>query len=594
MKRRTIAFLLFLLPLCLDASKASDYLKRFEAYSAWNQTLPEGDDAAFLSFIKEKTPLAKKLREQWLYKLAKQKNWAEYKKYYQVSGDLNLQCLDLIADYHLGDAKKAFEGAKPLWLNPISQPPVCNQLFQLMLTDPSFDEALITERIKRSLEKRNIALARFLLKQYKNPRLKDDQILQRISQNPRQIKQIPPSDLAGDFYLYGLKRLVSLDMNLAIDLANSYQAKDYLSTPQKQAFIAHVALYKAMRNEADHKLWFQKVKPEYYNDLLIDWEIRAALKEHRWADAEKLIHQSKDKESANWQYWLARSKEALGQKEEAKAIFTKLAGERSFYGFLSSLRLNQPFSFKETQPEVDLNRLKPYQTVLDEAKSYFRSKQLIEASRLLNDFMSELPPEDKTTLIYWLETHLDWTAKALYLSNEKTMLDQLSLRFPLVNKDYIAKHSKHYAISMALIYAIIRQESEFRELVESQAGARGLMQLMPETASMVAHLEKIDYKHKDQLYTSEKNIHLGVAYLKFLAKRFDNHFLLMTTAYNAGPRQVNYWLSNHPPKEIDIWIETLPWHETRNYIKNVIAFYAVYQHRLKQKPDLDSFLKPFF
>jgi len=119
------------------------------------------------------------------------------------------------------------------------------------------------------------------------------------------------------------------------------------------------------------------------------------------------------------------------------------------------------------------------------------------------------------------------------------------------------------------------------------------MQLMPATAKATAKSERINYADKKQLFGAQKNINIGVAYLQQLAKRFDKHPVLMAAAYNAGPRQVVYWLKNHPPKQIDIWIETLPWHETRNYLKNVVAFYAVYQHRMHQKADLSDFMRPF-
>jgi soluble lytic murein transglycosylase len=119
------------------------------------------------------------------------------------------------------------------------------------------------------------------------------------------------------------------------------------------------------------------------------------------------------------------------------------------------------------------------------------------------------------------------------------------------------------------------------------------MQLMPATAKSVSQQEKINYSDKSQLFSTQKNINIGAAYLKQLTKRFHNHPILIVAAYNAGPRQVVYWLKNHPPVEMDIWIETLPWQETRNYLKNVIAFYAVYQFRLQETPDLSPFMKHF-
>ena len=120
----------------------------------------------------------------------------------------------------------------------------------------------------------------------------------------------------------------------------------------------------------------------------------------------------------------------------------------------------------------------------------------------------------------------------------------------------------------------------------------GLMQVMPLTASVVSKMGKIPYNDQKQLFLFQKNINIGSAYLQQLTKRFRNHPVLVAAAYNAGPRQVVHWLKTHPPTEIDEWIETLPWQETRNYLKNVIAFYVVYQYRLNQKPDLKNFLEP--
>ncbi|MGL6030090.1 MAG: lytic transglycosylase domain-containing protein, partial [Legionella sp.] len=111
-------------------------------------------------------------------------------------------------------------------------------------------------------------------------------------------------------------------------------------------------------------------------------------------------------------------------------------------------------------------------------------------------------------------------------------------------------------------------------------------------AKLVAKQVKIPYTDQNQLFLSQKNINIGIAYLQHLMRRFGNHPILVAAAYNAGPSQVGFWLRNHPPKEIDVWIETLPWQETRNYLKNVMAFSVVYQYRLNQKPNFKHFMAP--
>lgn len=568
-------------------------MERFNNYLSFSQNLPTATPSpSFLEFISGTTPLSTKLREKWLYELAKSKDWTRFSQYYQSSNDLNLVCYEQIANYNTGKQQEALKASIPLWLSGDSSPPSCNSLFDLLLKDNNFDQNLITQRIALALERRNIQLARYLLTKYKKPHPLELNALNAVYQNPGNISKLNPSELNDDIYLYGLKRMVSINMDKALKLWQQSKTTKMLSQAQQQAFLAHVALYKAMRNHEDALEWFTKVKSQYYNDVLLDWQIRFALKRKNWAQVTALINDSKHKDEPCWQYWLARSLEAQGNKADAQALYESLAKNRQYYGFLASLHLNKKPSFANETPTTNLDVLKPYQAFIDQIQTLYMTKQTLQASRLLNDFISELPKEEASALVYWTDQKLQWHGKSVYLSNNETLNNQLSLRFPLAYKDSVSLYSKKYAVAPEFIYAIIRQESGFRDDATSSVGARGLMQVMPYTARVVSQTDKIPYNDQKQLFLSQKNINIGVAYLKQLAKRFDNHPILIAAAYNAGPKQVVYWLKTHPPKEIDVWIETLPWQETRNYLKNIMAFYMVYQYRLGQKPNLENFLEP--
>lgn len=591
---KTLCYLLctILISITAQAGSGQAYMERFTAYSNWNENLPVQANDQFLAFIDSDTPLAKKLRDRWLYQLARQRDWQNYSLHYKKSNDVSLQCFALLADYYQGRQEQVFAATRILWLTGGSQPVACNMLFDLFLKSDNFNENLITQRIILALDKSNLPLVRYLLKQYPRPHLKDEKLLMLIYQNPTRITQLSGSDFQSVFYLYGLKRMVSLNMDQALKYWAHPETKKILSPSQQQAFIAHVALYKAMRNHEDASEWFVQLNSEYYSDVLLDWQIRLALKRQDWAKAKEMINHFHDKQNPCWQYWLARAEEETGNPDAARQIYEALAKTRNYYGFLSSLRLNKPFAFQNENAVSNLNLLKPYQPFLDNIRFLHNTHQDFQASRLLNDFVLELPKNDKSALILWVSKELRWHSKALYLSSTEELSNQLSLRFPLAFSDSVNQFSRNYQIPSELIYAIIRQESGFREDVVSPAGARGLMQVMPSTANQVARQKKIAYTNQDELFSSQKNINLGVAYLKHLANRFGQHPLLITAAYNAGPSQVNYWLKNHPPKQVDIWIETLPWHETRNYLKNVISFFAVYQYRMQHKSDLNAFLKP--
>ena len=581
--------------LCLHvnayATPGQDYLNKFMKFTQWKQNLPTSTDSSFLAFIDDTTPLSQKLREKWLYQLAHDKDWVTYSQHYQTSQDVSLQCFEQMALYQQGLRQQAVQSSQNLWLNGHSQPKACNELFTLLLKNHELDEKRITQRLILALDQHNLPLATYLLKQYSPPRLGEIQLLMGIYQNPARISLLEPSELHNEFYLYGLKRMATINIDRAIQIWQLPKTRRFLNSTQQQVFLSHLALYKAMRNNADAPEWFAKVNPAFYNDVLMDWQIRFALKYKQWQRVERLINDSKNKETPCWQYWLARSLAAQGQKEKAIGIYQNLAKTRNYYGFLASTRLKKDFSFENERPMSDKQILLPYQPFTDQIKALYASKQILQASRLLNDFVSELPKDDKSALAYWLDHDLQWHGKSVYLSNNDQLNNQLSLRFPLPYRETVLTYAKNYHIPQELVYAIIRQESTFRDDVVSSAGAHGLMQVMPATAQSISKLDKIAYSDKKQLFSSQMNINIGVAYLQQLAKRYDKNPLLMIAAYNAGPKQVAYWLKNHPPKEIDIWIETLPWYETRNYLKNIISFYAVYQYRMREKPDLSPFMK---
>lgn len=568
------------------------YLERFQTFQTWYQQLPLVPNEAFLTFVDGTTPLSNALREKWLYELARIKDWPTYQRHYQASNDINLQCYALLANYYTGHPTQALEQSKTLWLTPYSLPQSCNGIIELLRKSPLFNDDLIRQRLTLALESRNLSLARFLLKQMKTASPNEDKLLTTIYQNPKRINLLQPSPLHETFYLYGLKRLVSINMNDAISYWQSHKTRQILSSPQQQAFLAHLALYKAMRNQTDTHHWFSQVKPAYFNEILLGWQIRHALKHHRWPQVIRLIQLSTEQKEPMWQYWLARAYAEQGESAKAHAIYQELAAKRHYYGFMASTRIHQKPNFAQEPSTNNHALLQPYRGVIQEIERLYKTGNPYQASRLIHHFISELPKDHQSALVGWLEQKLQWYAKSVYLSNRDILQNQLSLRFPLAYYPIVQAQAKLWQLPPEFIYAIIRQESVFRDDVVSPAGALGLMQVMPATARLIARMIKLSYQNNKQLFQEDKNIALGSAYLGDLAKRFHRHPILMAAAYNAGPRQVKSWVDNEPNQDIDIWIETLPWPETRNYVKNVVAYYMVYQYRLYHRADLSSILKP--
>jgi soluble lytic murein transglycosylase len=561
------------------------------AYLSWKNHLPTEASPAFLAFIDHKAPLSRKLREKWLYALAKAEQWDKFVAHYQPSQDKTLQCYEQFALYQEGHHEQAIAGAKALWLTGKIQPDACDKIFDVLLQKKIIDNDLILERVKLALEKHHVELAKYLITQADLPNPHEKHALEMIQRQPSRIASLEPSKLHSHYYLYGLKRLVSSNPKQALKLWEEAKRRNLLDADQKQTFLSHLALYRALRNQPDSSEWFDQVEPASYSEGLLDWQIRYSLRQHEWARVKILIQRSSNQDSPAWQYWLARADEALGNPEKARVLYQTLAQQRQYYGFLASVRLKQPMTFEHEAASTDPHILEPYHPITDQIKQLYTEHQRLEASRMANDFISELPKEKKSAFVAWLADDLHWTGKSVYLSGEKELANQLNLRFPLAHRSLVKHYSKQFDIPEALIYAIIRQESAFRDDVVSPVGAHGLMQLMPTTAKQVARREHITYSNREALFSPNTNINLGTAYLNHLAARFDRNPLLMVAAYNAGPQQVNRWIKTHPVEDIDVWIDTLPWAETRNYLKAVMAFYAVYQHRLQQTPSLEPFMQ---
>jgi soluble lytic murein transglycosylase len=566
------------------------YVERYQQYRAYSEALPNPATSDFLTFVQQSTPLANQLRAKWLYKLAQSKQWDLYNHYYQPSLDVSLQCFSGQALWAAGKEIEALALAKTLFLYGHTRPKACDPLFTHLLANKTEREALVHTRLSLALEANEPGLAIHLLQSDNLKKHTDIQTLNHILQNPRYIQQLHPGKYQDLFYVYGLMLLVPGQMDTAIHQWQQPLTRIMLNETEQQAFLTRVALYKATRNAPDTNTWFAKIKPAYYTDIILSAQIRYALNHKAWKQISRLIPQLKEKQSTEWQYWNARTLAALGQSEKAHVIYETLAAKRDYYGFLASVRIHKTMHFENESVHTQQALIAPFTPITNEIKTLYDKHQINTASQILNDFTSELPKSEQSAMAYWVATTLQWPNKAIYLANRESLKNQLALRFPLTHTQPITQYAKTYQIPPAFIYAIIRQESVFHPQIVSSAGARGLMQLMPQTAAHIAKNERLPAQRYKDLFNPQNNIHLGTAYLHQLSNHFHHHPVLMAAAYNAGPTQVARWLNMHPFHDMDIWIETIPFQETRGYLKNVVAFYAVYLYRMHLKPDLSLFL----
>ncbi len=275
----------------------------------------------------------------------------------------------------------------------------------------------------------------------------------------------------------------------------------------------------------------------------------------------------------------------MGKGEEAEKILASLSKERSYYGFMAADRLGYNFNFlHETLPisQIQINQTASLPGLV-RARELLALDRTLEARREWNLALED-KSSDEQKVAAKLATEWNWPSQTILTLAKIRAWNDLELRFPLNYRQQVDRQAKDHGLESAWIYAIVRQESAFSIDARSQAGAIGLMQLMPSTAKEVASKVKNQSFKTNDLFQPEINIELGASYLKQIYRQLQENPILATAAYNAGPSRVIKWLPEEP-QATDVWIETVPFSETREYLKRVLAYTLIYNHRLGNNPE---------
>lgn len=566
--------------------------KTYQQYQALLTNLEKTE--AVSVFIEENNYLSDRLRKKWLSYLADKEQWKTYLDYYQPTSNLDRQCFYVTALYATQQSEKAASSMKNIWESAAALSPPCYRLLFVWQHTEGYTSEPLWQRISVAMEHKRYKE----VNQLKTYLSLDDQAFIKqwlhISRYPTALRNTDNMShpQTPRLFTHGLRELIKKDLQMASKLWRNVKEKYAFTLIQQQSVYQQFALYAALRNRHDAESYFKKLIPELTPLAHHEWRLRAALKQQRWSDVVKLIPTLPEELRTKpcWQYWYARALAKRGEVEKAQALYASLSEQRTYYGFLASYRAGLPLTMNHTSYDVSDSILEKHQQKIDHINVLYANKDLAKASLMSYELANELSPQAQYKLAQ-MYAQWQWHDKALNLANSSGYFDDVALRFPLGHDKYIEDYSEKYNVEEAFIYAIIRQESTFRDQVMSHAGAIGLMQLVPSTAKKIAKTYNIAYKGSKDLYQVAKNLELGTAYLSHLGDRLKGHPVLIAAAYNAGPQQVKRWLKKSPLPEMDIWIETLPWKETRNYLKNVTAFYAVYQYRLNQPLSIERFMR---
>ena len=513
-----------------------------------------------------------------------------YEQFYQGQDIARLDCLSLQAEINAGRFTRVNQRALDLWLVGTSQVSECDPVFTYLNDNNLLDPLAYRKRFDLAIEAREFQLARWLAKKIDQPHVDEATLWVQAQANPEEfLRQHNPS-INGPTYrkqlTYAAERLTYRDPELALRLWHRVVKRYGFSAEQKLRTDRHIALWTARDNLPGGYKLLAKLPVAAQDDEVLRWRARTSLRDTKWKrlliDIGAMTQIEQDSEE--WKYWHAVALHRLGRVAEANAAFASLSQERSYYGFLAADELGQDYALDSNQLAADDAAL----VSVANNPGIVRARELFLVgldSRGRSEWdaaVRQFDPEEKLQAAI-LADRWGWHSRAISTAASLKQYDDLSLRYPLPWQQQFELYSSAARISPTWAYGIARSESLFMRDVRSSAGAVGLMQLMPATGRQVAKEIRLPYSGLTTLTDPESNIRLGTSYLGQMAERFGGNRVLATAAYNAGPHRVDRWLPEQGSEDARIWIENIPFNETRKYVKRVLSAQAIFHWRMTGK-----------
>lgn len=530
-------------------------------------------------------PFADRLRGEWLKKLGKQQNWALFQEVYpqyQLQ-DPAVACYAAEANALANDAK-AFESARVLWMQAKEQPGNCNQLFDKMQNANVLTDEDLVARFRLALSENRVTLAKGIANRHRAIDATFLKQIDAVNANPQKAitkKTVSVKTPFGkELYLYALNQIAKTGSTQAL---NAYKfVQPLLNAEQKSYFYGRLAILAAQRHEPEAYQWFRLAEHTQLNRDQLDWFARSTLRQSNWPQLLEVIALMPDDqaEEPNWRYWKGRALKAQNQMLEANGLFAMLSTERHYYGWLAQEELEasmraQPMEYVPTDADVEAFAKSE---AIQRAEALQRLEMRWEAKLEWAAATDNLTDEQLIAAAEYAARQ-KWYDLAVITADKTKAVHNFNLRYPTPYRDLMQPASNDQALDEAWVYGIIRQESRFMHYAKSGVGAAGLMQVMPATAKWVAGKVGWSNYHHGMLHDLDTNISLGTYYMRYTSDLFNGQETMATAAYNAGPSRAKKWMAD-VPLEGAIYAETIPFSETRNYVKKVMANAHIYTQRL--------------
>jgi soluble lytic murein transglycosylase len=526
------------------------------------------------------------LRRSFLEELARREDWNTFQAMYLPGLGDSLSCDALQARVANGGSLDFDRDLASLWKRS-SLPSACDPVLSAAHDQGLLTRARLWTRIERAVNAGQGGTVASLASWLPPP---DDGIAQQLALALRDpsaaataATSLPDTARYRQAATLAITRLARRQADSADAAWQQLQGRFSFSEQQRDQILHAIALFRATDFTDNAIARLMALPAAAQSDATREWRVRVALARQDWTAVLAGIvampaSQASDDE---WQYFRARALAELGHADEARQQYAVQAEHATFFGFLAADRLHQPYAICPVSLVDDPQR----QQQLLAKPGLIRALELYAVNlphQARREWNRALEGADQTTLRVAadLANQRGWYDRAVFTLSSGDALRVYDLRFPLASQDGLVPQAEQAGIEPAWAYGILRAESAWQSDAHSGADARGLMQLLPATAASVAQRNGLNWGGGQTLYDPAVNITLGTRYLAEMAARYNGSSWLASAAYNAGPNRVDEWLSERGALAPDLFVATIPFKETREYVARVMAFAVIYDWRL--------------
>ncbi|MDX6038760.1 murein transglycosylase [Scandinavium lactucae] len=540
-------------------------------------------------------PAARTLKNRFVNELARREDWRGLLAFSpDKPGTTEAQCNYYYAKYNVGQTQAAWDGAKDLWLTGKSQPNACDPLFSAWRASGTQDPLAYLERIRLAMQAGNTRLVTTLANQMPGDYQTIASAVVSLANNPNSVLTFAQSTGATDFTrqmaALAFSSVARQDVENARLLIPQLVQAQKLNESQTQD-LRDIVAWRLMGNDvtAEQAQWRDDAIMRSGSTSLVERRVRMAIGNgdrrglNTWLA--RLPMEAKDKDE--WRYWQADLLMERGREQEAKDILHSLMQQRGFYPMVAAQRLGEDYSIRVEKPEGTVAPLLVNGPEMSRVRELMYWNQDNTARGEWANLVSSRSRNEQGQLAKYAFDQ-DWWDLSVQATIAGKLWDNLEERFPLAYKDLFVRYTSDKDISKSYAMAIARQESAWNPKVRSPVGATGLMQIMPGTATHTVKMFSIPgYSGPNQLLDPETNINIGTRYLQYVYQQFGNNRIYASAAYNAGPGRVRTWQGNSAGRiDAAAFVESIPFSETRGYVKNVLAYDAYYRYFMGDKTQL--------